>query len=268
MDRRQDLARMGRKASAVIAAFWPSVLLAVLTSVPAPQPSSSPLKTIIDVKARTLCRTLADHVQPAIVGLMKNDGLIDYSESVLDKSASDAARNAPISIDMLQRENVALPLNRNIKTVDDLLDDPAHFPLSPKTPDEQVESTIKHDLLQVLNRQKLVVNALYGTVDTRELSSMQNEFPENSLIVNPTPAPLLPADEALSAISSAGLHDPHIIDLVKAADSSLLGQTLYGQLAGLITIHQAETQTYESQTAQDVCEPAAECTNSPLRGRN
>jgi hypothetical protein len=122
-------------------------------------------------------------------------------------------------------------------------------------------------LLELLSRQKLVVNALYGTVDTRELASMQNEFPDNNPVVNPTPEPLVPADEALSAISSAGLHDPHIIDLVKAADSTLLGQTLYGQLAGLIVIHQAEAQPYESQTADDVREPAVECSTAvpPIR---
>lgn len=257
----KTLRTWAEKSKAVIAAFWPSVLLAVLASVPAPQPSSSPLKTIIDVKARTLCRTLAEHVQPAILGLMKNDGLIGYSVSVLNKSASDATLHAPMSIDMLQLKNVALALNRNVKTIDDLLDDPGHFPLNPKTSDERTESKIKEDLLQLLSRQKLVVNALYGTVDTRELSSMQNEFPENNPVVNPTPAPLLPADEALAALSSAGLQDPNVINLVKAADSSLLGRTLYGQLAGLIVIHQTEAQPYESQTAQDVREPAAECSD-------
>lgn len=265
MDCEQDLAAMGRKASGVMAAFWASILLALVTSTPAPQPSSSPLKTIIDIKARTLCRTLAEHVQPAILGLMKNDGLIGYSVSVLNKTASDATMHGPMSIDMLQLKNVALALNRNIKTIDDILDDPAHFPVTPKTPDEWTEDTIKQDLLQLLTRQKLVVNALYGTVDTRELASMQNEFPENNPVVSPTPAPLMPADEALSAISSAGLHDPHIIDLVKAADSTLLGQTLYGQLAGLIVIHQAEAQTDETQTAQDVREPAAECSNEQTK---
>ncbi len=263
MDRKQDLARVSRKRNAVIPTVWPSVFLAVLALVPTPQPSSSPLKTIIEVKARTLCRTLAEHVQPAMLGLMKDNGLIGYSVSVLNKSASDAALHAPMSIDMLQLKNVALALNRNIKTIDDLLDDPGHFPLNPKTSDEQTESKIKQDLLQLLSRQKLVVNALYGTVDTRELASMQNEFPENIPVVNPTPQPLVPADEALSALSSAGIEDKHVIDLVKAADSTLLGRTLYGQLAGLIVIHQAEAQPYESQTAQDVRGPAAEC-SSPV----
>lgn len=250
----------------MISALWTSVLIAATVSAPTSAPSSSPLKTIIDVKARTLCRTLAERVQPAILGLMKNDGLIGYSVSVLNKSASDEALHAPMSMDMLQLKNVALALNRNVKTIDDILDDPAHFPLSPKTPDEQAEVKIKQDLLALLTRQKLVVNALYGTVDTRELSSMQNEFPENNVVVNPTAAPLVPADAALSAISDAGIQDKNVINLVKAADSSLVGRTLYGQLAGLIVLHQDQAQPYESQTVDDVRVPAAECSN-PAQSR-
>lgn len=242
-------------------AFWTFVVLAATVS--SPQPSASPLKTIIDIKVRTLCRTLAEHVQPAIVGLAKNDALIAHSVSVLDKVASDATVHAPLAIDMLQLKNVALSMNKNIKTIDDILDDPEHFPLSPKTADELAEAKIKQDLLQLLKRQKLVVNALYGTTDTLELASMQNEFPEGNTVVNPSPLPLFVADAALGAISTAGLHDRNVIDLVRAADSTLLGRTLYGQLAGLIVQHQLETQPYELQTDQDVREPAAECA-SPM----
>lgn len=259
---KQDLAPAARKVVAVIVAFWTAFLMAAAVSAPAPAPSSSPLKTIIDIKARTLCATLTEHVQPAIVGLMKNDNLIGYSVSVLNKTASDASSHGRIDMDMLQLKNVALSLNRNIKTIDDILDDPSHFPLNPKTPDEQSEDKIKQDLLQLLKRQKLVVNALYGTVDTRALSSMQHDFPENNIVVNPTPAPLVPADQALSAISSAGLQDKNTIDLVKAADSSLVGRTLYGQLAGLLVLHQDASQPYQTQTADDVRAPAAECSSA------
>ncbi|HEY1975853.1 MAG TPA: hypothetical protein VGG89_04890 [Candidatus Baltobacteraceae bacterium] len=140
---KQDLAPAARKAVAVIVAFWTAVLMAAAVSAPAPAPSSSPLKTIIDIKARTLCATLTEHVQPAIVGLMKNDNLIGYSVSVLNKTASDTSSHGRIDMDMLQLKNVALSLNRNIKTIDDILDDPSHFPLNPKTPDEQSEDKIK-----------------------------------------------------------------------------------------------------------------------------
>jgi hypothetical protein len=209
-----------------------------------------------------LCRTLAERVQPAIVGLMKNDRMIDLSVSVLNKTAADTTSRASTGVDMLQLKNVALALNHNVETIDKILDDPAHFPLHATTPDELAADKIKQDLLALLTRQKLVVNALYGTADTRELASMQNEFPENNPVVNPTAAPLLPADQALTLISSAGLQNDHVVDLVKVADSSLLGRSLYGQLAGLIILHQRETQPYEAQTADDVREPAAACSSA------
>jgi hypothetical protein len=251
-------ALLAKTASAVVAALF---LAASLAAGAIPQPASSPLKTIIDVKARTLCRTLAEHVQPAVAGLMKNDRMIDLSVSVLDKTAADMTGGGSINLDMLQLKNVALALNRNVETIDKILDDPAHFPLHPNTPDEWTEDEIKQDLLKILTRQKLVVNALYGTADTHALASMQNDFPENNPVVNPTAAPVFPADQALTLISSAGLEDKHVIDLVKAADSSLIGRSLYGQLAGLIVLHQAETQPYETQTADDVREPALECSD-------
>jgi len=245
-------------------ALWTAVVLAATVST-TPQPSSSPLKTIIDVKARTLCATLAEHVRPAMLGLMKNDNAIGYSVSVLNKTASDAASHGRIDIDMLQVKNIALALNHNIFTIDNMLNDPAHFPSHPKTPDEIAESQIKQDLLKLLDRQKLIVNALYGTADTLALSSMQHDFPEHNEVAMPTIAPALPADAALTRISNAGLQDSHVVDLVKAADSTLLGRTLYGQLAGLILIHQAESKPYEAQTAEDVREPAAQCASAPNR---
>jgi len=246
----------------VLIPFLFAASVAAVTSVSSPQPSASPLKTIIDVRARTLCRTLAEHVQPAIFGLMKNDRIIELSVSVLNKSAADLTGGGSLGVDMLQLKNAALSINHNVETIDKILDDPAHFPLHPSTPDERAEDTIKQDLLALLTRQKLVVNALYGTVDTRELASMQNEFPENNPVVMPTAAPLDPDDRALTLISSAGIQDPHVIDLVKVADSSLLGRSLYGQLAGLIALHQAEAEPYQAQTAQDVREPARECSSA------
>lgn len=245
----------------VISAIVLSALLAARDTGAAPQPSSSPLKTIIEIRTRALCRTIAEHVQHALFGLIKNDRMIDLSVSVLDKTASDLSGGGSLGLDMLQLKNVALALNRNDAAIDKILDDPAHFPLHPTTPDELAEDKIKQDLLAILSRQKLVVNALYGTADTRDLASMQNDFPDHNPVVNPTAAPMLPADQALTLISSAGLQDTHVIDLVKVADSSLLGRTLYGQLAGLIVLHQRETQPYEMQTADDVREPAAECAN-------
>ena len=98
----------------VILAMFVAVLLAQ-EPIAAPSPQPSPLKQIIEVKARPLCTTLGRNVQIALVGLMKNDEVIESGRREFAKMAWDQAQgSAALGIDRLALKNVASAMVHNL----------------------------------------------------------------------------------------------------------------------------------------------------------
>ncbi|MBV8371675.1 MAG: hypothetical protein JOY69_00310, partial [Candidatus Eremiobacteraeota bacterium] len=158
-------------------------LIVAQTPVNAPSPRPPPLKQIIEVKARALCTTLGSNVAITLVGLMKNDHVIEEGRRAFVKMAWDQARGSKaLDIDRLVMKNAVAALVHNLSEIDRALDDPTRFPANPTTDDERVADRIKAALQAVEDRQKLQLNILNGTVETDALASMRHDFPD----FNPT----------------------------------------------------------------------------------
>jgi hypothetical protein len=251
---------MASIASGVV--FFLMSALAAANDGAVPQPSASPLKQIIEVRSRAVCQTLTERVEPAIVGLMKNNQIVEEGRRGLKKTAADATSHASQTIDFLALSNIALALNRNLATIDTILGNPAAFSPQPKTDDERTAADIKAKLLDLVQRQKLVVNALYGIVETRNMAEMQTEFGEHNLTSNPARQQFGPPFTLL--LAQAGLQNPVTINPAQLMDQDLIGITIYDTLANLIAVHQRESASVENSAATAIASAVAGCrTASP-----
>lgn len=187
-------------------------------AVPSPQPS--PLKQIIDVKARALCTTLGKNVQVALVGLMKNDEVVEAGRREFVKMAWDRTQGSnALAIDRLALKNVATAMVHNLERIDEVLSDPQRFPASPSNEDERAADRIKAALQAVEDRQKVQLNVISGTVETDELSGMRHDFAAyNPTVNNPNQSSVpLPSPPA---ITDAGIAQPKPAATVVPATNS------------------------------------------------
>ncbi|MGA8534495.1 MAG: hypothetical protein WB615_10345 [Candidatus Tumulicola sp.] len=185
-------------------------LVLVLAQSPAvaPSPQPSPLKQIIDIKVRGLCATLGSSIQIALVGLMKNDQVIETGRRGFVKLAWDQARGSKaLEVDRLVLKNAVAAMVHNLYAIDQVLDDPARFPSNPVTEQERTADAMKAALLAVEERQKVQLNILNGTVETEALSSMQHDLPDFTPTSNQPNQPSVPT-AAPAGITDAGLQQP------------------------------------------------------------
>ena len=181
------------------------VLLAAQEPMTSPAPQPSPLKQIIEVKARALCTTMGKNVQVALVGLMKNDEDIEAGRKAFEKLAWDQAQGSnAIAMDRLNIKNVVNAMVHNLVAIDQVLDDPSRFPANPGSADERSADQVKAALQAVEDQQKVQLNILNGTVETDELSEMRHGYPEFNPNVNrPNQSSVPTASPA--AITNAGV---------------------------------------------------------------
>lgn len=181
------------------------ILLVAQETMTTPSPQPSPLKQIIEIKARALCTTMGKNVQVALVGLMKNDQNIEAGRKEFEKLAWDQAQGShAIGVDRLAIKNVVNAMVHNLAAIDQVLDDPSHFPTNPGNDDERSADRVKAALQAVEDQQKRELNILNGTVETDELSDMRHVFPEYNPNVNNPRQPAVPT-AAPNTITDAGV---------------------------------------------------------------
>ena len=147
----------------------------------------SPPPTIIHVKTSGLCTGLRENVAPTLLGLMKDDQIIARAASAAREAIGDPSNH----VSQLVVENSVAAIVHNLAVIDRLLQDPRRFPSEPKGPDEQVAALIKRQLQAIADRQKTVLNALDGTIETLGVSDMQHTFPNGTPFVGPGAAAIL-----------------------------------------------------------------------------
>jgi hypothetical protein len=240
------------------------LLVSRLAASPSPAPGASPLKQIIDVRSRPLCTTLTQRIEPAVAGLLKNDALIEHGRGGLIRTGADAlAGSAAAAMDRQAIRNVVFAMTHNFEVIDRILDDPARFPSVATTDDERAATAIKAQLLAIEARQRIVANALLGTLEMTAMGDMKTDFPvgnptAHALSTNPTAiAGPAPGPGSMSAASS--LSDPHEISLPALMDSDIAGKTIYDKLATLIAQHQVRGQAVESAAAASIVNAAVVC---------
>lgn len=231
---------------AALFALFAGVLLAQEPlAVPSPQPS--PLKQIIEVKSRALCTTLGRNVQIALVGLMKNDEVIESGRREFAKMAWDQTQgSSALGIDRLALKNVVSAMVHNIYQIDQVLDDPARFPANPSTDDERDADRMKAALQAVEQRQKAQLNLISGTVETDELSDMRH----NLVSYNPTANN--PSQASVPAATPAAITDAGISTQPKAAATTapLTSGAASGGDAGVSGTSPAAAFTRELESGQ------------------
>ena len=252
-----------------------AVLVAVLLAqepiaVPSPQPS--PLKQIIEVKARPLCTTLGRNVQIALVGLMKNDEVIESGRREFAKMAWDQAQgSAALGIDRLALKNVASAMVHNLYQIDQVLDDPARFPTNPSNGDEEAADRMKAALQAVEDRQKAQLNLINGTVETDELSQMRHDIPAYSPTVNnpnqssaPAPSPATITDAGVSAVpKAAATTAPLTSGGSKNGDAGVSGTSPAAAFARELESGQTSDTELESEASSVIVPVAQQCRSTP-----
>ena len=235
-----------------------TLLLAVVMLGDAPA-SPTPPPQIIEVKSRYLCQALTERVQPAILGLMKNDQIIEEGRRGLLKTADDGRIHANQQFDLNALRDVANAIQRNAATIDTILADAATFKSAPGTADEQLAAEMKKRLIAILARQKLVMNAIYATVETSQLGGMENDLPPHNITAQPGSEPAADPEAFLSNVASAGIHDPVSINMATLIDTNLPGKSIYDVLASVVTMHQAVSQKTEGDAAVIVVAAVQKC---------
>jgi hypothetical protein len=232
--------------------------------VPSPQPS--PLKQIIDLKARPLCTTLGHNVQIALVGLMKNDDVIEAGRRTFIKMAWDQAQgSSALDMDLLNIKNEVSALVGNLYQIDQILDDPARFPLNPTTADERAADRMKAALQAVEAEQKAQLNVLDGTLETDELSGMRHNYAEYNPTVNnprqssvPTAAPATMTNAGVQAPKPAATVMPRVNDSSQN-DYGVAGNTSNAGLARAIANGQTSVAFVEGDATTVIVSVADDC---------
>jgi hypothetical protein len=230
-----------------------------------PSPQASPPKQIIDVKSRSLCTALRDNVAISLAGLISNDANIDIGRKAMTKMAADQIKGSKAGqMDALVGENVVGSIVHNLVLIDQKLNDPARFPADPKTDDERLAAQVKAQLLAVEEAQKKQLNAIYGTIDTDNMNSMQRDMPAGNVVVGGSvargPEKPLTSTPAPDSIAAAGIpNDKNTTETRTLVAGDLIGTTYYGSLAGEMAGVQQSTQRLESEAATTIRQVAAEC---------
>jgi hypothetical protein len=256
------------KGAIILAAGLAAQLALTGQTAPAPSPQASPLKEIIDVKSRALCTALRDNVAISLAGLISNDADIDVGRKAMMKMAADQIKGSTAGhMDALVGENVVGSIVHNLVLIDQKLNDPQRFPTDPKTDDERLAVQVKAQLQAIEDAQKRQLNALYGTIDTDNMNSMQHDMPANQVVVSGSipraPEKPLTTTPAPDSIAAAGLpNDKNTTETRTLVAGSLIGTTYYGSLAGAMAGEQQATQVLENKAAATIRQAAAQCSGA------
>lgn len=238
-------------------------------SSPVPSPQPSPLKQIIEVKARALCATLGKNVQVALVGLMKNDQVIEVGRREFVKMSWDQVQGSrAVALDRLAIKNVVSAMVHNLYQIDQVLDDPSRFPLQPSTDDERAADRMKAALAAVADAQKAQLNILNGTVETQELSEMRHDFPDYNPVSNQ------PNQSAVPTASPTSIYDAGMQTQPKAAatavpvtaasgEDGVAGTTPSAAFAKAMQSGQTSGAALEAQASGVIVPIARECQSVP-----
>lgn len=242
-------------------------------AVPSPQPSpqATPLKQIIEVKARQLCTTLGRNVQIALVGLMKNDEVIESGRREFAKMAWDQKQgSAALGIDRLALKNVASAMVHNLYQIDQVLDDTARFPLTPSNADEASADRMKAALQAVETRQKEQLNVISGMVETEELSQMRHDIPAFNPTVNnpsqssvPAPSPATIYDAGVSGVPKPAATTAPQTSAGSKSDTGVSGTAPAASFARELETGQTSDVELESEASSIIVPIAQECRTTP-----
>jgi hypothetical protein len=166
-----------------------------------PQPTSSPLKTILHEHVSPLCTTLKSNVFQSIQGLRINDKLVGTANGIVLQMGRDFAQtrkfaatnssqtqamwgntagvfsneysqSAALQFDAQHLMELSSNLAHNLEIIDKLLMDSTKFPSDARTVTDRQALDLKTKLQQIADAQKQALNTIYGLADTYELQAL------------------------------------------------------------------------------------------------
>lgn len=141
------------------------LLLAALAS--APQPSPTPLKTIVNIHSREMCTVLHENLAPAIGGVLANDSLVASSQIAMNRLGGDAVNEAAggmggagvaATMDTMRMQNLVTELVQNIEKIEKILADSKYR--GKDESDAAALAAVNSRLETVLAQQKYELNLL------------------------------------------------------------------------------------------------------------
>lgn len=273
---------------------WISFLLTAMVSPPAPQPS--PPKTIVTVHSSQFCTDLVLAIRPALVGLMRNDQLIDLARSTLVAGDRDVKfGGAPVSsfnqqgaahwtasegdimlLDARQRQLTAA-IAKKMEMVQTVLANP-NAP-KPDGDDKAKLAEIRAQLDLILHEQRSATNIIAGNTATSDLAGLYNSSSATG-IERDVITPVTPADQSGTSALGARLTSQNnvvpqrggIRGFAPTTDPTTASQAAinraagsntfdspYAKLAGALKIDQATIGQTERTAAHAIIEAVEGC---------
>jgi hypothetical protein len=217
-----------------------AILLALLLLNPPAGTALAPTPAPVQVRSKALCTTLRENVRIALAGLMENDAVIDTGRKAYRKMAEDrTAKSGAISSDRLYVENSVSALVHNLAQIDDLLSDPARFPVAGQSADALATIQMKDQLSAIASEQRKALNILNGVLETGDFDDAQKIGVHPDVKSSLTSIPGQVDTSGIADIDSSAALD-HVADDIEAL--------------------QGQAQTLESKAATTVLAVAAQCT--------
>lgn len=271
---------------------WMALVLAAVVSPPTPQPA---LKTIVTVHSSQFCTDLILAVKPALVGLMRNDQLIDLGRSALKRGDQDVkfggtaessfnqqgaaawtVNEGDITFLNNRQRQLAAAMANNIEMVKAVLANP-NAP-SPSGDDKAKLAAIESQLNAILGEQRQAIDIIQGNADTADLAAAYNApsatgIESDNPNMSTTPAGLngiSPLDARLTSqhnlVGGPGKGKIATTDpttqaqnaIAQAANSSVFNNP-YGKLAQALQMDQTLIEKSEDAAAKAIVDAAIEC---------
>lgn len=179
--------------------LFSALVFAVIAATP--QPTATPLRTILHEHVSPLCTALKSNVYLSIQGLRVNDKLVGAANGIVLQMGRDFAntrkfasssstqtqamwgntagvfsgeysQSPALQFDAQHLMAISGNLTHNLEIIDKLLADQSKFPAQAKTLTDRQALDIKARLLQISNAQKQALNTIYGLADTYELQAL------------------------------------------------------------------------------------------------
>ena len=263
------------------------VLVAADTIVPSPQPT---LPTIVRVHSSPYCTAFHNTVEPALVGLMRNDALISVGLSAILRMDHDfkyggtmvtswgatggaSHEQMPGKLELFDErlQQTATALQHNADVIDTLLAN-ADTTLKPRTADEQVSlASIKAQLTKIANQQKTATNLINGTAATQQLDDIFNqavtEAPSDAIAAQPWHSDTINGVSPLTAMLAQGAPahgikgDPTLTVTMQKAQAQASGpiHSPYEPFIQALKDDQILIGSYENNASQNIIAGVAGC---------
>ena len=237
------------------------------------------MREIGHVRSSTFCAALITRIQPAVAGILANDGALEQGYRGLQGMASDvvpkaASDKAAVALDRMLIDRSISAMTHNLSLVDGVLKSPATSNVATPTasPEPLANDSallpLQDQLRYLAIRQHQALDVLSGTVETDRLSEMQHDLGAATQVAGVVGIPLQGslAVSSNASIASAGLPraPSDAIDLRAIEDTHIFGNPSSRQ-AAVVQAYRINIDAHERTASAQLADAVSACggTNAP-----